>query len=487
MQHEFTGFKAMASKTKAGTVTLPPTPGGWLAVGAAALAMGDQAAALHAYGEARRRSPLHPQVYVGLAAVLDAQGQGREALAHRMAAMALASRSALDLYNIATAYLMAGHSDSAESWYRLTLQLDPELVVAHRNLATLLRDTGRAIEAQHHTDFAYGRQFVFDNDCATAQLTVWLICAGGRGNVPLELWFDHASTRRIEYFVEYVPHGGPTTPAQVLSTYACPRPDLIFNAIGDPDVAAPVLAPLLAFVDAAQVPVLNSPRAVARTARDCLPQLLDGIDGLVTPPVTRITDEHEARACLAQAGQPILIRPIATHGGEGLVLVDAQAALAEIDWQSAPAFFVAPYYDYRSADGYFRKYRAIFIDGRPYPYHLAISSHWLVHYFSADMLGQADKQAEEARFLSDAAGVLGGRAWQALEAVGARLELDYAGIDFALLADGRILVFEANATMLVRREPPGSELAYKNAYIATLEDAFRTMIQRRRSEAPPQI
>jgi len=487
----------MASKTKAVKVTLPPAPGGWLEVGAAALAMGDQAAALHAYGEARRRSPLHPQVYVGLAAVLDAQGQGREALAHRMAAMALGSRSALDLYNIATAYLMAGHSESAESWYRLTLQLDPDLVVAHRNLATLLRDTGRASEAQHHTDFAYGRQFVFDNDCATAQLTVWLICAGGRGNVPLELWFDHASTRRIEYFVEYVPDGGPTTPAQVLSMHGCPQPDLIFNAIGDPDVAAPVLAPLLAFVDAAQVPVLNSPRAVARTARDCLPQLLGGIDGLVTPPVTRITDEQEARACLAQAGQPILIRPIATHGGEGLVLVDAdadtgadtdaEAALAGIDWQSAPAFFVAPYYDYRSADGYFRKYRAIFIDGRPYPYHLAISSHWLVHYFSADMLGQADKQAEEARFLSDAEAVLGARAWQALEAVGARLELDYAGIDFALLADGRILVFEANATMLVRREPPGSELAYKNVYIATLEDAFRAMVQRRRSEAPPQI
>jgi len=477
----------MASKTKAVTVALPPEPGGWLEVGAAALAMGDQVTALHAYGEARRRSPLHPKVYVGLAEVLDAQGQGREALAHRMAAMALASRSALDLYNIATAYLMAGHSDSAESWYRLTLQLDPELVVAHRNLATLLRDTGRAIEAQHHTDFAYGRQCVFDNDCANAQLTVWLICAGGRGNVPLELWFDQASTRRIEYFVEYIPDAGPTTPAQLLSMHACPQPDLIFNAIGDPDVAAPVLAPLLAFVDAAQVPVLNSPRAVARTARDCLPQRLDGIDGLVTPPVTRITGEHEARAYLAQAGQPILIRPIATHGGEGLVLVDADsdadAALAEIDWQSAPAFFVAPYYDYRSADGYFRKYRAIFIGGRPYPYHLAISSHWLVHYFSADMLGQADKQAEEARFLSDPEAVLGAQAWQALEAVGARLELDYAGIDFALLADGRILVFEANATMLVRREPPGSELAYKNAYIATLEDAFRAMVQRRLSES----
>jgi len=471
----------MASNTKVLTVTPPPAPDGWLAVGAAALAMGDQAAALHAYGEARRRSPLQPQVYVGLAAVLDAQGQGREALAHRMAAMALASRSALDLYNIATAYLMAGHSESAESWYRLTLQLDPELVVAHRNLATLLRDTDRAIEAQHHTDFAYGRQFVFDNECATAQLTVWLICAGGRGNVPLELWFDHASTRRIEYFVEYVPPAGPTTPAQVLSRHACPAPDLIFNAIGDADVAAPVLAPLLAFVDAAQVPVLNSPRAVARTARDCLPQLLDGIDGLVAPPVTRVIDEHAARACLAQTGQPILVRPIATHGGEGLVLVDAEAALAEIDWQSAPAFFVAPYYDYRSADGYFRKYRAIFIDGRPYPYHLAISSHWLVHYFSADMLGQADKQAEEARFLADAEAVLGAQAWRALEAVGARLELDFAGIDFALLADGRMLVFEANATMLVRREPPGSELAYKNAYIATLEDAFRAMVQRRLS------
>jgi hypothetical protein len=458
-------------------------PDGWLAVGAAALAMGDLQAAGHAYREAARLAPLQPQAYEGLSAVLEAQGQGREALAHRMAALALASGTAIDLYNIATAYLMAGRLEPAEQWYRLTLLLDPELTVAHRNLATLLRDTGRAAQAQAHTEAAYRRQFVFDNDCAAPRRTVWLICAGARGNVPIELWFSHADTRRIEYFVEYVPAGGPATPSQLRHMQGCPQPDLIFNAIGDPDVAAPVLERLLTFVDAAQVPVLNSPRAVARTARDCLPELLGGIAGLLVPAVTRVSGAGAAQACLADADRPVLIRPIATHGGEGLVLAATPDDVAAVDWRAAPAFFVAPYYDYRSADGYFRKYRVIFIDGRPYPYHLAISRHWLVHYFSADMLGQTDKQTEEARFLADPQAVLGAQAWQALREVGARLALDYAGIDFALLADGRVLVFEANATMLVHREPQGSELAYKNPYVDTLQRAFAALLQRRSASA----
>jgi glutathione synthase/RimK-type ligase-like ATP-grasp enzyme len=63
----------------------------------------------------------------------------------------------------------------------------------------------------------------------------------------------------------------------------------------------------------------------------------------------------------------------------------------------------------------------------------------------------------------------------ALDAVGRRLDLDYAGIDFTLLPDGRLFVFEANATMLVHRERSNGVLAYRNAHVQRIVDAFERL------------
>ena len=44
---------------------------------------------------------------------------------------------------------------------------------------------------------------------------------------------------------------------------------------------------------------------------------------------------------------------------------------------------------------------------------------------------------------------IGARGMAALERINAALDLDYGGIDFAVNADGDILFFEANATMVM--------------------------------------
>jgi glutathione synthase/RimK-type ligase-like ATP-grasp enzyme len=66
---------------------------------------------------------------------------------------------------------------------------------------------------------------------------------------------------------------------------------------------------------------------------------------------------------------------------------------------------------------------------------------------------------------------------EALAAIGRRLGLDYGGIDFGLLPDGRIVVFEANATMLVHPEHAPA-LAYRNDAVAAIQAAFETMLAR---------
>ena len=67
--------------------------------------------------------------------------------------------------------------------------------------------------------------------------------------------------------------------------------------------------------------------------------------------------------------------------------------------------YVIEYVDYASADGYFRKYRFIFVDEEILPYHLAIGNDWKVHHVSTDMANQPWMQQEEAAFLANPAAV----------------------------------------------------------------------------------
>ena len=195
--------------------------------------------------------------------------------------------------------------------------------------------------------------------------------------------------------------------------------------------------------------------------------------------IAAVGAQTQARIDAAGLALPLLVRPVATHGGEGLVRCGTCAELsAALAAQSGP-FYVSAYCDTRDPDGSYRKYRMIFVDRKPYPYHLAISPHWMVHYYSAGMEGVRWKLDEEARFLADPSSALGARAMAAIAAVGERLDLDYAGVDFTVLPDGSVFVFEANATMLAHRERPGGELAHKNDYVQRIADAFEAMMAAR--------
>ena len=88
-----------------------------------------------------------------------------------------------------------------------------------------------------------------------------------------------------------------------------------------------------------------------------------------------------------------------------------------------------------------------------------------MHYFSADMLVSESYRVEEQRFLEDMPAVLGERAMTALAQIAQSLGLDYGGVDFALDKDGTLLLFEANATMLIN--PPGPEPVWDYRRAAT--------------------
>jgi len=123
------------------------------------------------------------------------------------------------------------------------------------------------------------------------------------------------------------------------------------------------------------------------------------------------------------------------------------------------------------------------IGGKIYPLHLAISRDWKVHYFTSDMADKPDHRTEEAKFLADMPAVLGAKAHRALEGIRDALGLDYAGIDFGLSGDGDLLLFEANATMVIAVPDNDERWAYRRTAITGIIDAVVAMIRQKSTSA----
>jgi tetratricopeptide (TPR) repeat protein len=225
---------------------------------------------------------------------------------------------------------------------------------------------------------------------------------------------------------------------------------------------------------------INDPRGLAALARAALPATLRDIPG-VRVPQAAVVDA----AALGEITLPALVRPIDTHAGEGFAYVTDRAWLAEHAARyPAPAYDVSAFVDYRSADGLYRKFRAIFVDGEPFAYHLALSPSWMVHYQSAPMRELAAARDEERRFLEDPAAFVPG--WEEkMRAIAGAIGLDYFGIDAAVLPGGDLLVFEADAAMLVHDEDARDVFAYKRPYVARIREALHALIARRTPRRTP--
>lgn len=371
-------------------------------------------------------------------------------------------------------YLSVDIDAGAEHHALRALALQPGHIIASQTLAVVLERRGEAAAAAEVMRLAYSRQSLFAQPAAHSRMTVLVLASIESGNIPYRHLMPARAYSRLVWYME---HARPGDLAQAGDF------DLVFNTIGDPDLADPSADAVRAFLADNSKPLLNDPGRVMRTHRHEIPALLGDIPGVVAPAAVRVPGDEAARLGLPGAAArhglalPLLVRPVGSHGGKGLYRVQTEA-----DWSAVPApqgdVYLTRYHDYRSADGRWRKGRVIFIDGQPFPYHLAIGDDWMVHYESAGMVGAADKLAEEARFLESPANVVGDAGWAAIGEIGRRLGLHYCGVDFAPLADGRVLVFEANATMLTHPEDADGPLAHKNAAVQRIIDAFQAMLER---------
>ena len=378
---------------------------------------------------------------------------------------------------LARLYLSVEMPEAAEHHAHLALSSpdtgrddDTLVAMAYQTLAAVCEARGEHDEARRRLDLAYARQSLFRQPAPDAAFTTLVLVTRGAGNIDYAPLMPRAQFDRTVWYME---HARPDQVA-ALGPYA-----IVLNAIGDPDIAVASSAIVDAFLAGCDRPVLNPPARVRATFRHRIGETLAGIEDLVAPRTLRLTGPDIASAGLAEAAAraglqaPVIVRPTGSHGGAGLALAADAGALARVQFDDGADAYVTAFHDYRSPDGFYRKYRMIFVGRAPHPYHLAIGPHWMVHHRSADMEHDPARIAEELAFLRDPEGAIGARAMTALRAIGQRLDLDYGGIDFSLTDDGRVLLFEANATMLTHLEPTGSPFAAKNVYIEPILRAFQ--------------
>jgi hypothetical protein len=239
-------------------------------------------------------------------------------------------------------------------------------------------------------------------------------------------------------------------------------------------------------------PLLNPPHLVGNLDRDKLHRVLDGVEGLQLPTtvgVVRARLQELSRSPLVLsdiAGDlafPVIVRPRGSRAGAGLAKIDDRAALRNyLDGRREQEFFLSRFVDYASEDGLFRKYRIVFVDGRPYACHLAIADRSDIWYLNAGMSQSASKRLEEERFIRAFDDDFARRHQCALSAIAARIGLDYFIVDCAEARDGTLLVFEADNTAIVHDMDPVDLFPYKQPQMRKIFEAFTAMLDRRATQ-----
>ena len=426
---------------------------------------------------------------------LEREGRLEEAKAAYLAALPLAPDDGRLLTGFAELVLKTGHRSAAITLYRQALAVDPdrpgiparlvELLIEaedlegaqtildralrhlaadpglHRAAASLYSLKGDPVRARSHLAPGYGGLACFapQTPRRPGETELLVLVSGLHGDTPLDALLAGGGFRVTALAPEF--HQGPL-----------PAHEALFNAIADADLCAEGLAA----ASRLGVDMINPPSRVARTGRQENAARLGALSGVETPKIHRLTRAEAAlltRADLERLAitPPFTLRTPGLHFGRGFEKVERFQDLgAALDQIPGEALLLMPYLDTQSPDGFFRKYRMFGIGGGLFPAHLAISSHWKTHYVTGAMSERPDFREEEHRFLTDWKTTLGPRAVSAIKAIAGVMDLDYFGMDFALLATGEIALFEANPAMRLAAPPADPIFHYRReAAMAAIE------------------
>lgn len=356
----------------------------------------------------------------------------------------------------------------------IALTQDRALIhLAHVDLGGAFQALGRTEEALDHFRQALALAPLVTHSAAKARpdFSALLIMAPGAYNTPYDYLIEAAGYEA--HILILLPET-----AYDLAALAA-RCDVVVNLVSDVDQAQAMLPVAARLIDSLGKPSINHPDKISSTSREAISAMLAGI------PFCRVakTRRHSGAALLAPdflgrpdaPEAPFLARLAGRHGGDEFEMIESAAALhLLVARHPDDDYYLIEYLDYRSADGFFRKYRFFFMGEAVLPYHLAIGTEWKIHHFRTDMASHAWMQAEEEAFLRAPEQVFNPAQFAALHAIRDAVGLDFFGIDCGLDRAGNLVVFEANATMLVHGH--NAEFPYKTPAAQKIRTAFAAML-----------
>lgn len=430
-----------------------------------------------AYLELLARAPNHFGALNNFGNLVYAMGFKKAARTLYSRAVELHPDKPMGHVNLANLLAEKNEVEAAMRHYHAALSLDPEHVEANRGAAylwTRLRDEPKA-DFHRRKAFAHRRVIEFPYTGAAPPIRLLLLVSASGGTIPMRHHMDESIFLASALFVEFYEPG-----------MALPPHDLMVNTIGDADLCRAALEAAAGVAAKTSAPLINHPAKVLRTGRLENSRRLAEIDDVLAPRIKLAPREFfnraDAAAVLKAEGFtfPLLLRSPGFHTGQYFERVDDESTLAPATASVLGDELMAiQFIDGRAADGKIRKYRVMMIGGELYPLHAAISHDWKIHYFTAEMADNADHRAEDARFLDDMPAVLGPRAMKALRRIRETLGLEYAGIDFGLSPDGKIVLYEANATMVVNPPEKDARWDYRRPAVQRVLDAIRELLMRR--------
>jgi tetratricopeptide (TPR) repeat protein len=498
-------------KARAVTTRHPEHIIGWKGLGKALLRLGKWTQSLDALSEAAKLLPGDADVHSDLGFVFYSLGREEEAEASYRRALKINPRFAEAHCNLSALLIDLGRLAEAAVNLQQSLEIKPDTDFALLCLGTLLdRAGGHDEEALAYLARAIDLNPNNVNAYTTLGNILWRTNQVAKSVVffrkaqelrPLTTWPARKEKADFSVLLLYAPGSG-CTPINYLTRKApydchsyCVLPDtpqsidllrsnadVVINIIADADYHKDLLPFAQDLVEHLDRPTINHPRLIKSTDRETVARRLAGIPLCRIPKTMRLAGsvlkEASKNKVLDGFTMPLLVRIAGNHGGDDFEkLVDLDAVTDFVSKRPDVDYYVSEYVDYRSPDGFFRKYRLICIDGELLPYHLAIHDDWKVHHFRTDMANQAWMRQEEESFLKDPHLVFDEPHQEALRAVTAATGLDYSGIDCAFDFNGEIVVFETNAAMLVHDEK-NAIFAYKNPYIAKIKDSFSAKLTR---------
>lgn len=257
------------------------------------------------------------------------------------------------------------------------------------------------------------------------------------------------------------------------------KPALAFVRICDADANAIGLKLAQQLIDENHIPTLNSPDKILATKRDVFYQCFSGLDGVVIPKTVRIAPRYckDVRTFLekGEIRLPCIFRPAGGHNSRGVQLIEKLDDTRELECFAFDGrdYYVSELIDCRDGDGLYRKFRAVWIDGRLYPRHFFVSDKWCVD--GKSKFTEEKYLSEEKYFMENFQSYMGACGMSRLERFCASVGLDYFGLDLNLRPDGTLVVFEANACMAAFRRT-GRD--YLDPHVEIIRVALKDMMLR---------